>query len=95
MLSNLMPELMKSLVTAAAESDISGANSYHRRVYAMASGLGRLGPNPVPIKTAMAAAGLIAEEFRLPLCGMDADGRATLERLMRRHETNLQPAGIG
>lgn len=93
-LSNLIPQLMKSLVTAAAEGDISAANSYHQRVYALANGLGRLGPNPIPIKTAMAVAGLSAEEFRLPLCALDADGRRTVERLMRRHEMLPDTVGI-
>jgi dihydrodipicolinate synthase/N-acetylneuraminate lyase len=60
--------------------------SYHRRVFGLATGLGRFGPNPLPIKTAMAAAGLCAEEFRLPLCPLDAEARQNIERLLRRHE---------
>jgi 4-hydroxy-tetrahydrodipicolinate synthase len=40
----------------------------------------------VPIKTAMALAGLIEEEFRLPLCALAPEPRAQLEALMRRLE---------
>ena len=85
-LSNLQPELMKRLVTSAREGDIPASVSYHRRVFAAAGALGRFGPNPIPVKTAMAVAGLIAEEFRLPLCPMEGEARRNLERLLRRHE---------
>jgi hypothetical protein len=34
----------------------------------------------------MAVAGLIAEEFRLPLCPLDADARESIARVLRRHE---------
>jgi len=40
--------------------------------------------NPIPIKAAMAMAGRIAEEYRLPLCPMAPKNRATLEATLRR-----------
>lgn len=85
-ISNLVPQLLKSLATAAGEGDGRTSAQLHRKVCDLADGLGRLGPNPVPIKTAMAMAGLLAEEFRLPLCPLDDAGRAGVERLLRRHE---------
>ncbi len=36
----------------------------------------------MPIKTALALRGMMAEEFRLPMCPMDAAGRAKLETLL-------------
>ena len=85
-IANLVPSLMKSLVTAALEGNASDALQIHRKVYDLAVGIGRYGPNPLPIKTAMAINGLIEEEFRLPLCPLDADSRAGIERVLRRHE---------
>jgi 4-hydroxy-tetrahydrodipicolinate synthase len=85
-LSNLVPALMKSLVDSAATANIAAARTYHRKVFDLAMGLARLGPNPVPIKTAMAARGMIREEFRLPLCPLDSESRTGVERLLRRHE---------
>lgn len=88
-ISNLVPALMKSLVAAAASGDLPVALGVHRRVYDLAAGIGKFGPNPVPIKTAMAMAGLIEEEFRLPLCAMDAADREGIERVLRRHEIGV------
>jgi 4-hydroxy-tetrahydrodipicolinate synthase len=85
-IANLHPTLMKSLVTAAFEGNVPAALQCHRKVYDLATGIGRYGPNPLPIKTAMAVAGLIAEEFRLPLCPLDADAREGIQRVLRRHE---------
>jgi 4-hydroxy-tetrahydrodipicolinate synthase len=85
-IANLVPSLMRSLVDAASRADTSGALQAHRKVYDLATGLGRFGPNPIPIKTAMALAGLIAEEFRLPLCELDGDARKGIASLLRRHE---------
>jgi 4-hydroxy-tetrahydrodipicolinate synthase len=85
-LANLHPGLMKSLVSAAFVGNMAAALQYHRKVYDIATGIGRYGPNPVPIKTAMAVAGLIAEEFRLPLCPLDGEAREGIARVLRRHE---------
>lgn len=83
-ISNLWPELMKSLVDAALAGDTASATRFHGRVKVLAEGLGRLGPNPIPIKTAMAFAGLVEEEFRLPLCPLDATARQEIEGILHR-----------
>ena len=83
-IGNLRPELMKSLVTAASRGAISDAKSYHSQVHELAATLGRFGPNPIPIKTAMALEGLLDEEFRLPLCPLEPATRTALERELRR-----------
>lgn len=85
-IANLVPSLMKSLVVAGLAGEVAAALAIHRKVYDLAIGIGRYGPNPLPIKTAMATAGLIAPEFRLPLCPLDAQARAGVERVLRRHE---------
>lgn len=84
--SNLAPRWVKALVDTAAGNDLAAARRWHRRVYELAIGLGRFGPNPLPIKSAMALAGLLNEEFRLPLCGLGEDARQGIERLLVRME---------
>ena len=85
-ISNLRPSWMKAMTAAALTGDTATALSQHRRVYDLAAGIGRFGPNPIPVKTAMAIVGLIAEEFRLPLCPLDAEARSGIEKVLRRHE---------
>jgi len=84
--SNLAPSLIRSATEAAGEGDLAKARKHHRSVHDLAVGLGQYGPNPLPIKTAMAMTGLLREEFRLPLCPLDAGARSGIERLLRRHE---------
>ncbi len=85
-ISNLCPSLVKSQVVAALEGDHSAATKHHRKVSDLAVSFGRLGPNPLPIKTAMAVVGLLEEEFRLPLCPLDAEARSRIESILKRHE---------
>ena len=90
--SNLVPELVVSLVRAGRAGQREQVLPYHRRVYELAEGLGRHGPNPLPIKTALALAGLLEEEFRLPLCPLSADTRTDIQKLLQRFEIPLPAA---
>jgi len=90
--ANLAPAMMKSLVNMATKGDAIAVRKIHRKVYDIAVGIGQYGPNPLPIKTAMAISGLIAEEFRLPLCPVTAEARDGIEAILRRHEFLESPA---
>lgn len=85
-ISNFTPALIGSLVEAALTGNCPAARQWHRKVHDLAVGIGRFGPNPVPIKTAMAMAGLLEEEFRLPLCPLDDSARDGIAQVLRRHE---------
>ena len=91
-LANLTPELIKSLIEAAKAGDAERVLPLHRKVDDLALGIGRFGPNPLPIKTAMAMNGLLDEEFRLPLCPLDANEREGIASVLRRHELMEQAA---
>ena len=84
--ANITPQAVKDQVEAAASGNLEAALRTHRKVYALAEGMGVLGPNPLPVKTALALMGLCAEEFRLPLCTLSAEAKAALATLLRRHE---------
>ncbi|MGB0714930.1 MAG: 4-hydroxy-tetrahydrodipicolinate synthase [Phycisphaerae bacterium] len=81
---NLCPELVKSLVDAGLNADVIAAREFHNQVTELANTINAYGPNPIPIKTAMAIAGLVEEEFRLPLWPLSAEKREQLERDIRR-----------
>ncbi len=85
-ISNLCPALAKSVVDAGLSGRWEAGLVWHRKMFDLASGIGEYGPNPLPIKTALAIRGLIPEAFRLPLCPLDADARSAIENVLRRHE---------
>jgi 4-hydroxy-tetrahydrodipicolinate synthase len=78
--SNLLPAEVTRLVHLARENDFERAGKIHRRLYPLFKAL-FIEPSPVPLKTALAASGVIASDaVRLPLCGMSAANRAILRR---------------
>ncbi len=81
-LSNLAPAAVRRLTQAALAGDFKAAQAAHRAIYPLAKALLSLDTNPVPIKTALAVKGWCAEEFRLPLCPMEAPQRARLISLV-------------
>jgi 4-hydroxy-tetrahydrodipicolinate synthase len=75
--SNIIPAEVSELTKLALAGDFAGALALHRRLYPLFTDL-FLESNPIPIKAVMAEAGLIAEEYRLPLCEMSAANRQRL-----------------
>ncbi len=68
--SNLFVREISQLVRFALRNDYAKATKLHRKLYPCFKAL-FLEPNPVPIKAAVARAGLIAsDEVRSPLCAM-------------------------
>jgi len=78
-LANLLPQEMTALVAAALDGDMKTAGGWHRRLFPIARALLTLDTNPIPIKTALAMSGMMSEEFRLPMCPMSSEKRASLE----------------
>jgi len=77
-LANIVPEDVKAMTDAALAGDWDTARKWHHKMFRLAKGLLTLEVNPIPIKTAMAMKGMIAEEFRLPLCPMQPANREKL-----------------
>jgi 4-hydroxy-tetrahydrodipicolinate synthase len=84
--SNLTPQWMSELIESAIDGDFKTARASHQRVCALAEELGECGPNPLPIKTAMSAMGLLADEYRLPLCPLGDSQRSRIEEMLKRYE---------
>jgi len=77
-LANLVPKDVKALTDAALAGDFETARRWHKQMFKLAKGLLTLEVNPIPIKTAMAMKGLIAEELRLPMTRMQQAHREQL-----------------
>jgi 4-hydroxy-tetrahydrodipicolinate synthase len=76
--SNFVPAEMSRMVKAALKGDYATARDIHRRLYPLFKAL-FIEPNPVPVKTAMAQAGIISSaEVRSPLCEMTPANRQIL-----------------
>lgn len=76
--SNIIPEVMSSLVKAMNEGRVDDAEAIHRKYEPLFKTLMSLDTNPVPIKTAAAMQGHCTDELRLPLVNLSAENEAKL-----------------
>ena len=80
--SNICPAEVTAMVHAALAGDWDRARDAHYRLYALFRDL-FIETNPIPIKAAMAMAGKLREEYRLPLCPMSDANRGLLKKTLR------------
>ena len=81
--SNLIPRDIVKLVRLAQANDYAAATKVHQRLYPLFKAL-FIEPNPVPLKAAMAKAGIFTSEaVRLPLCTMGSESRAALNKALK------------
>jgi 4-hydroxy-tetrahydrodipicolinate synthase len=81
--SNLVPREVVALVQTFLNGDAAGAEKLHRRLYPLFRDL-FIEANPVPVKTAMARAGWMTAEVRLPLMPLQDASRAKLEAALKQ-----------
>ncbi len=80
--SNVAPKAVSRMVSAFAAGETRAALKAHERLYPLFKDL-FLETNPIPVKAALAMMGVVAEEYRLPLCPMGAKNRETLQATLR------------
>ncbi len=76
--SNVVPRAVVRMVKAFRLGHAAAALKLHEKYYALFRDL-FLETNPVPVKAALAMAGLIEEELRLPLLPLGSKNRAVLK----------------
>ena len=86
---NLLPKETSALTTAALAGDWKTAQSLHHKLYPIFRDLLRLDINPIPIKTALAMRGMMAEEFRLPMCKLEPSKRERLAKIIEEYPTTI------
>ena len=83
-IANIVPRETADMVHAALDGDFKRARELHYRLFPMARAA-FLETNPIPIKEAMAMAGMLEPEFRLPMCRMSDANRETLRGIIRQY----------
>ena len=82
--SNLIPKQVGDLVRTALAGRPKEAEAMHRKLYPLFRDL-FIEANPVPVKTAMARAGWMTDEVRLPLVPLQPVNRDRLEIVLKRY----------
>lgn len=88
--SNEIPADMVEMVQAAARGDFAAARAVHARILPLMQ-INFVESNPVPVKAAMAAMGLLEESYRLPICSPTAASREKIMRVLKELQL-LKPA---
>jgi 4-hydroxy-tetrahydrodipicolinate synthase len=87
--ANVAPGRMAKMVEAAERGDFAEARSMHARLMPLMLA-NFLESNPIPVKAAMAALGLLEERYRLPMVPPAETTRARLLSVLA--ELELMPA---
>jgi 4-hydroxy-tetrahydrodipicolinate synthase len=80
-ISNVVPGDMAAMWDAAAAGDWAKARALHYKLFAISEGL-FIETNPIPVKTALAMLGKIADEIRPPLYPMTGANRDKVKKLL-------------
>jgi 4-hydroxy-tetrahydrodipicolinate synthase len=80
--SNEVPAEMVAMVEAAERGDFREARRMHDRLLALMQ-VNFVEANPIPVKAAMAAMGLIDETYRLPICEPKPQSREKIQDVLR------------
>ena len=83
-IANILPKDTADMVHAALDNDWKRARELHHRLFPMARAA-FLETNPIPIKEAMAMAGMLEPEFRLPMCRMGEANRTKLAAILKTY----------
>jgi 4-hydroxy-tetrahydrodipicolinate synthase len=83
-IANILPRETAEMVHAALEGDWKRARDLHYRLFPLARAA-FLETNPIPIKEAMAMAGMLEPEFRLPMCRMSDANRERLRAVLKSY----------
>jgi 4-hydroxy-tetrahydrodipicolinate synthase len=79
--SNLVPKDVSKMVAAFQTGRLREARRQHARLYPLFKQL-FIETNPIPVKAAMAMAGMIRDELRLPLLPLAGKNRELLRRTL-------------
>jgi len=83
-IANIVPRETAEMVHAALDGDWKRARELHYKLFPLARAA-FLETNPIPIKEAMAMAGMIEPEFRLPMCRMGDANRDRLRTILKSY----------
>ncbi len=70
------------MVEAAERGDFAAARAIHARILPLMQ-VNFVESNPVPVKAAMAAMGLLEEVYRLPMCAPKPESREKIVKVLK------------
>jgi 4-hydroxy-tetrahydrodipicolinate synthase len=88
--SNEIPGEMVAMVEAAEHGDFAAARTVYHRIFSLMQ-VNFVESNPVPVKAAMAAMGLLEEVYRLPMCPPRPESKEKIVRVLKEMDL-LKPA---
>ncbi len=80
--ANEVPAEMVAMVEAAERGDFAAARAVHHRLMPLMQ-VNFIEGNPIPVKAAMAAMGLLDEHYRLPICPPQPASRDRIVQALR------------
>ena len=80
--SNVIPAEVEELVQSFLRGNLAKAEEIHNRYAELFRDL-FIEPNPVPVKTALAAKGICRDDVRLPLCEMTKSNKEILMKTLK------------
>lgn len=80
--ANVLPAPLRAMCDAATAGDYETARKLHLKLYPLCRGM-FCETNPIPVKAAMAMAGLCEDSLRLPLSPLDDQYRPMLRKLLQ------------
>jgi 4-hydroxy-tetrahydrodipicolinate synthase len=89
--SNEIPGEMVKMVEAAERNDVAAARAVHARIMPLMQ-INFVESNPVPVKAAMAAMGLLEEVYRLPMVPPRPESREKILRVLNELRLVDNPA---
>ena len=89
--SNEIPAEMVRMVEAAERNDFGAARAIHHRILPLML-INFIESNPVPVKAAMAAMGLLEERYRLPMCSPRSESHQRIVKVL--NDLNLLKAAL-
>ncbi|MBN2290489.1 MAG: 4-hydroxy-tetrahydrodipicolinate synthase [Candidatus Glassbacteria bacterium] len=83
--ANVVPDRVAAMTRAWLDGDPEQARKIHYELLGLFKAL-FIETNPIPVKTTLAEMGMIAGEFRLPLCPMSEANRGKLLSVIRKYK---------
>ncbi len=80
--SNVAPDQVSALIAEARAGDLASARARHERLFPLFNAL-FVESNPIPVKAALGAMGLLNPTMRLPLCPISDAALNEMERVLQ------------
>jgi 4-hydroxy-tetrahydrodipicolinate synthase len=89
--SNEIPAEMVHMVEAAEQNGFAAARAIHARILTLMQ-VNFIEANPVPVKAAMAAMGLLEEVYRLPMVSPKPESKEKIVKVLKELNLVNKPA---